>query len=119
MRNRSSLIGLLGICLYLIASISSASDDPELSKLISLYKDLHRNPEISFQEANTAKRLAEEFKQAGFDVTTQVGGHGVVAILKNGAGPTVMVRTDMDALPVQEQTGKAYASTATTCSGLM
>jgi hippurate hydrolase len=82
----------------------------ELSGLESLYKQLHTNPELSLHEARTAARLTRELKEIGFDVTENVGGHGIVGILKNGEGPTVLVRTDMDALPVIEQTGLPYAS---------
>jgi len=80
----------------------------------TLYQDLHRNPELGFSEHQTSARLAKLAKELGFDVTTGVGGTGVVAILKNGPGPTVMLRTEMDALPVQEKTGLPYASKATT-----
>ena len=80
----------------------------------SLYQDLHRNPEIGFAEHQTAAKLAKLAKDLGFEVTTGVGGTGVVAILKNGPGPTVMLRTEMDALPVQEKTGLPFASKATT-----
>ena len=82
--------------------------------LESLYLHLHKNPEISFQEEKTSMRMAEELRSLGFTVTENVGGYGVVGVLKNGEGPTVLLRTDMDALPVQEKTGKPYASTATT-----
>jgi amidohydrolase len=78
--------------------------------LESLYKHFHTNPELSLQEVQTAARLGQELRALGFEVTPNVGGHGVVAVLKNGAGPTVLVRTDMDALPVVEQTGLPYAS---------
>ena len=81
--------------------------------LESLYLHLHRNPELSFKEENTAKRIAEELSDLGFEVTQGFGGTGVVAVLTNGAGPTVLIRADMDALPVKEQTGLSYASTAT------
>lgn len=80
----------------------------------TLYQDLHRNPEIGFAEHQTSAKLAKLAKELGFDVTTGVAGTGVVAILKNGPGPTVMLRTEMDALPVQEKTGLPYASKATT-----
>lgn len=83
--------------------------DAEAADLVSLYQHLHANPELSFQEVNTAKRMAAETKKAGFDVTENVGG-GVVAVLKNGPGPVVLIRTDMDALPIVEQTGLPYAS---------
>src|SRR5262249_25804802 len=82
------------------------------SRLEALYKHLHSHPELSLQEAQTAARLVEEMKEIGFEVTPQVGGHGVVAILRNGKGPTVLVRTDTDALPVVERTGVPYASQA-------
>jgi hippurate hydrolase len=82
----------------------------ELNRLESLYKHLHTNPELSLHEARTAARLVRELKEIGFDVTENVGGHGIVGVLRNGEGPTVLVRTDMDALPVIEQTGLPYAS---------
>ncbi|HXG10717.1 MAG TPA: amidohydrolase [Gemmataceae bacterium] len=82
----------------------------ELDSLLALYKHLHAHPELSLQEKETAARLAKELKEAGFEVTTGVGGTGVVGVLKNGPGPTVLVRTDMDALPLVEQTGLPYAS---------
>ncbi len=75
-----------------------------------IYKHLHANPELAFKETRTAAKLAEEMRSAGFTVTEKVGGTGVVAIYRNGAGPTVMVRTDMDALPMEEKTGLPYAS---------
>jgi hippurate hydrolase len=78
--------------------------------LTTLYKEFHANPEVSFHEKETARRLAAQLKEAGAEVTTGVGGHGVVAIIKNGEGPTVMVRTDLDALPVTEETNLVYAS---------
>ena len=79
--------------------------------LDALYQDLHRNPELSNHEENTAAKMAARLREVGFEVTEHVGGHGVVAVLRNGEGPTVLIRTDMDALPVQEQTGLPYAST--------
>lgn len=77
-----------------------------------LYRDLHRNPELSHQENRTAGIVAERLRSSGFEVTAGVGGTGVVAVLRNGDGPTVLLRADMDALPVQEATGLPYASTA-------
>lgn len=85
--------------------------EKHLEELLPIYQWFHQNPEVSFEEAETAARIAELWHEAGFEVTTDVGGHGVVAILKNGDGPTVMLRTDLDALPVTEQTGLAFAST--------
>ena len=79
-------------------------------KLDALYKDLHAHPEIAFQEEKTAAKLAAEMRALGFDVTEKVGKTGLVAIYRNGDGPTIMVRTELDALPMEEKTGLAYAS---------
>lgn len=79
--------------------------------LASLFDYFHRNPELSHREFKTAERLAKEIRALGYDVTEKVGGTGVVAVLKNGAGPTVMIRADMDGLPVKEDSGLANAST--------
>ncbi len=84
--------------------------DAEFDHLQTLYKYLHTHPELSLQEEKTSARLAKELRDAGFEVTEKVGGYGVVGVLKNGKGPTVLVRTDMDALPVTEATGLPYAS---------
>ena len=81
-------------------------------KLETIYKDLHAHPEIAFQEVNTAAKLAEEMRAMGFTVTEKVGKTGIVAIYKNGAGPTVMIRTELDGLPMEEKTGLPYASKA-------
>ena len=75
-----------------------------------MYRDLHQNPELSLQEFRTAAKMAEALKKLGFEVTTGIGGNGVVGVFKNGSGPVVMLRTDMDALPVEENTGLSYAS---------
>ncbi len=85
----------------------------EYPSLFELYKHLHSHPELSFQETQSAARLADELRKAGCEVTTGVGKGGVVAVLRNGDGPTVLLRADMDALPVKEQTGLPYASTVT------
>ncbi len=84
--------------------------DADYPRLDALYRHLHAHPELSLQEEQTAARVARELKDAGLPVTTRVGGHGVVAVLKNGPGPTVMIRADMDALPIVEKTGLPYAS---------
>jgi amidohydrolase len=76
----------------------------------ALYLELHQNPELSAHEVQTAAKLAARLRALGYDVTEHVGGTGIVAILRNGAGPTVMLRTELDALPVEEKTGLAYAS---------
>ena len=78
----------------------------------AIYKDIHANPELGFQETRTAAKLASEMRALGFEVTEHVGKTGVVALLKNGAGPTVLVRTELDALPMEEKTGLPYASKA-------
>jgi len=83
------------------------------SNLEELFLHFHQNPELSNFEFETAKRLAEEIAALGFEVTLGVGGTGIVAIMQNGAGPTVMIRADMDGLPLAEDSGLAYASTAT------
>ena len=83
---------------------------PNSGDLEELYKDVHRHPELSMQEQRTAGLAAERLSAAGFEVTAGVGGTGVVGLLPNGEGPTVMLRADMDALPVAEQTGLEYAS---------
>jgi amidohydrolase len=86
------------------------SVEADYSKLDALYKDIHAHPEIAFQEVKTAARLATEMRALGFEVTEHVGKTGLVAIYKNGEGPTIMVRTELDALPMEEKTGLAYAS---------
>ncbi len=92
--------------------------DQQLPSLVTIYKGIHAAPELSHHEEKTSALLAQELRSLGFEVTEHVGkyanpelkGYGVVAVLKNGAGPTVLVRADMDALPVEEQTGLPYAS---------
>jgi hippurate hydrolase len=79
-------------------------------RLGALFDHFHRNPELSFMEVNTAARIAQELRAAGFQVTEKVGGTGVVAILKNGPGPMAMLRADMDGLPVEEKSGLPNAS---------
>ncbi len=116
-----SLTALQGLALLLTAAPSppAARDlvrarvEREYPSLFELYKYLHAHPELSSRETQTAARLAEELRRAGFEVTARIGGHGLAGVLRNGAGPTVLVRTDLDALPVKEQTGLPYASTVT------
>jgi hippurate hydrolase len=84
---------------------------PDLEKL---YIDLHQSPELSYHEEKTAAKMAERLRALGFEVTTGIARTGVVGLLRNGKGPTVMLRTDLDALPVEEQTGLPYASKVTT-----
>jgi len=85
-----------------------------LPELEALYLKLHQTPELSYQEEKTGKVIAKQLSNLGFKVTSNVGGFGVVGIFKNGNGPTVMIRTDTDGLPIIEETGKSYASTVTT-----
>jgi hippurate hydrolase len=80
--------------------------------LAELYRDLHQHPELSLQETRSAALLAQALRPLGYEVTEKVGGTGVVGVLSNGEGPTVMLRADFDALPVEEKTGLPYASTA-------
>jgi amidohydrolase len=87
-----------------------ASVEADYPKLDALYKDIHAHPEVAFQEVKTAAKLAAEMRALGFEVTEKVGKTGLVAIYKNGDGPTIMVRTELDALPMEEKTGLAYAS---------
>src|ERR1700728_4107901 len=89
---------------------SSKEVDAVYPEAHALYLDLHEHPELSGHETQTAANLAGRLRGLGYEVTEHVGGTGIVAILKNGAGPTVMLRTELDALPVEEKTGLAYAS---------
>src|SRR4029079_13423714 len=96
----------------------AASDfEPHIRELLpdleGVYTDIHAHPELSMQETRTAGIAADRLRSAGFEVTTGIGKTGVVGLLRNGDGPVLMLRADMDALPVREETGLAYASTAT------
>ncbi|WOJ96085.1 amidohydrolase [Congregibacter brevis] len=93
-------------------SLSDAISKDYDSHLGELFVYFHQNPELSFMEHKTAARLAAELRDTGFEVTEGIGGTGLVAILENGPGPLVMMRADMDGLPVEEKTGLEYASTA-------
>ena len=84
--------------------------DNNYNEYYNLYTHLHQNPELSFQEINTAKRMAYELKKAGFEVTENFAGNSLVGVFKNGEGPTLLIRTDMDALPLEEKTGLSYCS---------
>lgn len=92
------------------SELSNAIKADYQSHLAALWDHFHRNPELSLMEYQTAKRLAEELRSVGFDVTENIGGTGIVAIMKNGPGPMVMVRADMDGLPVKEESGLSNAS---------
>src|SRR3954470_306320 len=84
-----------------------AADFPAL---LAFYTDLHLHPELSLMEEKTSAKVAASLRAAGFEVTDKFGGYGVVGVLKNGDGPTLLIRSDLDALPVEEETGLAYAS---------
>ena len=106
--------------LSIVAALPAAAEEGPLAALDriypdldALYIDLHRTPELSLQEEKTAAKMAARLRDLGFEVTENIGGHGVVGLLKNGDGATVMLRTDLDGLPVEEKTGVEYASEAT------
>jgi len=108
--------GLLLICCVAIAppawaqAPSAKEVDAVYPDAHALYLDVHQHPELSGHETQTAATLAADLRKAGYEVTEHVGGTGIVAILKNGAAPTIMLRTELDALPVEEKTGLPYAS---------
>jgi len=119
MKSLTTVVAVLGLVGTAAAADPAPADllradiDAMYPDIERLYTDLHQNPELSLREEKTAAKLAERMKKLGYQVTTKVGGTGVVAILRNGPGPTLLIRTDMDALPVLEQTGLPYASKAT------
>ena len=115
MRIRSTL---LGVTLLFSAATASAQALPGpsadlIGRLENIYKDLHANPELSMQEQRTAKIAADWLRKHGYEVTEKIGGTGVVGLLRNGEGRTVLLRADMDALPMKENSGLPYASTKT------
>ncbi len=108
---------ILRLCCFFLLTAFAFAQSPsskEVDKVYpqahELYVDLHEHPELSSEETQTAAKLAAKLRSAGYEVTEHVGGTGIVALLKNGAGPTIMLRTELDALPVEEQTGLPYAS---------
>ncbi len=105
-------IGVLTLTCSLVFGQTAKLSNEHLESLTKLYKHLHANPELSFLEKETSARMAKELSALGYSVTAEVGGYGVVGVLENGPGPTILVRADMDALPVLETTGLPYASTA-------
>ena len=113
------------LSLQCLAIQPAAAQDTDLGKAISadydaslgeIFLDFHKNPELSYKETRTAGIIAKEWRDAGWKVTEKVGGTGVVAVMKNGEGPTLMLRADMDGLPLVEDSGLAYKSTATQVS---
>src|SRR5579864_478096 len=121
-RYLAPLLASVALCSSLPQSVHAELDVPALKakigtslesdypKLDALYKDIHAHPEIAFQEEKTAAKLAAQMRALGFEVTEKVGKTGLVAIYRNGDGPTIMVRTELDALPMEEKTGLPYAS---------
>src|SRR6201993_5203355 len=93
-----------------LKSAIETSVESNYDHLDALYKDIHAHPELAFQEVKTAAKLAAEMRALGFEVTEHIGKTGLVAIYRNGDGPTIMVRTELDALPMEEKTGLPYAS---------
>src|SRR5262245_34788380 len=121
MKTVSSLIVLLSILMSALGAAQQTPQslaDAELPSLLAIYKDIHTHPELSEHEERAAALIAKELRAAGCEVTEHLGkyensnlkGYGVVGVMKNGDGPTVLVRTDTDALPVAEETGLPYAS---------
>jgi len=114
MRNFTKL-GLMA-AVSMLASVPVQADSlkdaiaADMPSLMDIYRDLHSNPELSGEEVRTAAKLAAEARRLGYTVTEKVGGTGVVAVMENGEGPTVMLRADMDGLPLEEKTGLAFAS---------
>jgi amidohydrolase len=110
MRLTVSILGNLLAALLFVTQVQGETSGQD--SLLALYEYLHANPELSFKERVTSSRIARELGDAGFSVTRTIGGFGIVAIMQNGEGPTLMLRADMDALPVAEQTGLSYSSHA-------
>ncbi len=119
MNCRSTLLGVLALLMAPSIEAQSGSGIAAEVQAVypqseALYLDLHQHPELSFHEQQTAAKLATELRALGYEVTTGIGRTGVVGVLKNGMGPTVMLRTELDALPVTENTGLPYASVVRT-----
>ena len=107
---RKLLVVLLFSSITVAQTLTSGEIQSVYPDAHALYLDLHEHPELSGQETQTAAKLAQRLRASGYEVTEHVGGTGVVAVMKNGAGPTIMLRTELDALPVEERTGLPYAS---------
>ncbi|MEA3051022.1 MAG: hypothetical protein QOG84_2858, partial [Sphingomonadales bacterium] len=108
---------LAGASLFAAPAVADPLSDQvraDLPSLMAIYRDLHANPELSMEETRSAGILAGEARKAGFEVTTGVGKTGVVAVMRNGPGPVLLLRTDMDALPVIENTDLPFRSTVHT-----
>jgi hippurate hydrolase len=107
---RFFLLAALGVSAWPQTPSTSKEVENVYPDAHALYLDIHQNPELSSHEVQTAAKLAKQLRGFGYEVTEHIGGNGIVAILKNGAGPTIMLRTELDALPVEEKTGLPYAS---------
>lgn len=122
MKSRYLAFMLIGVAMATPASAQQLRDAvrADMPSLLELYRDFHTHPELSMQETRSAAIMAAEARRLGFEVTTGVGQTGVVAVMRNGPGPVLLLRADMDALPVEEQTGLAFASTvrATSVAGV-
>ena len=111
-----SLLVFLFISTAFTATFTSIKDEiysylkADIDYLLEFYKKRHQNPELSLMEKETARDLANELRLAGFEVTENFAGYGVIGIMKNGKGPTILYRTDLDALPMEEKTNLEYAS---------
>src|SRR5262245_62344476 len=111
LRTNSLIIGIsIALSVAVRAEEPAVCAKAHVDELVALYKHFHTHPELSFLETETGARVTKELRTAGVEVTEGVAKTGVVGVLKNGNGLTVMIRTDLDALPVTEQTGLAYAS---------
>ncbi|MEQ1510100.1 MAG: amidohydrolase [Sphingopyxis sp.] len=115
-RYRHMILATAALCALSAPAAAQGTPDlgaqirADMPSLMDLYRDMHAHPELSFMEVQSAARLAGEGRRLGFDVTENVGGHGVVAVLRNGPGPVLLIRADMDALPVTEPANLPYAS---------
>lgn len=110
MRGMKSALVVFFVAVSAFAQSIDSMIDQQLPSLVETYKALHEQPELSLHEEQTSATLAAKMRALGYNVTDHVGGYGIVAVMKNGNGPTLLIRTDMDALPVSEQTGLPYAS---------
>jgi len=116
LRMKKNTLAYLALLVSISSNASTLESDVQnkLAPLEQLYLDLHQSPELSYHEKETAKKISAQLDKLGFEVTDNYGGYGVVGIFKNGNGPTIMIRTDTDGLPIVEQTNKSYASKVTT-----
>lgn len=106
-----TMIALLTVGFTLLQpTVELTKIEADIDYLVELYKSIHQSPELSLQEKETSEKLANELRKIGFEVTENFGGYGIVGVLENGDGPTILYRTDMDALPMYEKTGLPYAS---------